>query len=251
MAAKNAETIHVLDRRIELCQPDGGFRTSLDSVMLASACPAGAGETLLDMGCGVGSAGLCVLARVPGAHLTGVDIQEDHVELAGKNAALNDVAACFTCNDIRDYDVESPAGRFDHIICNPPYMDAGAHLSSPKQAKALARGRAPDDSSAAFQDWLDAGFRLLKPGGSFTIIHRADAVDKIINGLGKRFGAVEIIPLWPRAGVEAKRVIVRARKDRKTPARILPGLALHEADGKYTEAADKILRGGEGLFLTG
>ena len=79
------------------------------------------------------------------------------------------------------------------------------------------------------------------------MIHRADAVDKIVQGLGKKFGQVEIIPLWPRAGQPAKRVIVRARKDSRSPAILHPGLVVHNADGSYTPDADRILRGGAAL----
>lgn len=75
-----------------------------------------------------------------------------------------------------------------------------------------------------------------------TMIHRADHVDKIVQGLGKSFGQIEIIPLWPRAGEPAKRVIVRAVKGRKTPALIHPGLVLHNPDGSYTLEADRVLR---------
>jgi tRNA1(Val) A37 N6-methylase TrmN6 len=56
------------------------------------------------------------------------------------------------------------------------------------------------------------------------------------------FGAMELLPLWPRAGIAAKRVLVRARKGARSPAKILPGLTLHEADGRFTDAAEAILR---------
>jgi len=81
------------------------------------------------------------------------------------------------------------------------------------------------------------------------MIHRADFVDKIVQGLGKKFGQIEIIPLWPRAGDPARRVIVRALKDRRSPAKIHPGIILHNEDGSYTAAADWILRKGEALFI--
>lgn len=266
-----AEKIHVLDKRVALYQPANGFRTSLDSVMLAAACPARAGDRVVDMGCGVGGAGFCVLARVPGAHLTGIDIQQSHIELAHENTGLNkDIVSFlrkqesdsgvspdpgvrrddktgikFICCDIRDYDVADKNERFDHVICNPPYMEAGAHTASPSEEKAVAKGH---NSSVSLQDWLDAAFRLLKNGGSLTIIHRADAVDRLIQGLGKRFGATEIIPLWPRAGQDARRVIIRAYKDRKSPARIHPGIVLHEEDGSYTTQADKVLRAAQAIL---
>ncbi len=235
------EPIHVLNRRVALYQPAQGFRTSLDSVMLAAACPAKAGQSVLDLGCGVGSAGLCLASRVPGIHLTGVEIQADHVALAEKNAALNGVPAAFTCADIRHY--KGPLQN--HVICNPPFSEAGKHLPSPSSAKAMARGHIEADCS--LKDWIDAGFRNLKNGGSLTLIHMAAETHTIVQALGKRFGAVEIIPLWPRAGVPAKRVILRAIKNRKTQAVIHPGLVLHEADGAYTAAADRILRDGGAL----
>lgn len=239
----NSEEIHVLDHRVRLLQPTDGFRTSLDSVMLAAACPAQSGETLLDLGCGVGGAGFCVLVRVPGSHLTGVDIQPDHVDLAVQNIALNNMEgrAAFITGDIRSLNIK----EFNHVICNPPYLDAGTHTPSPSAPKATALYHAEEDRSV--KDWVDAGFRNLKNGGSFTIIHRADHTDKIIQSFGKKFGAIEIIPLWPRAGETAKRVIIRALKNRKTPAKIHAGLVLHNIDGSYTGQADQILRGGAAI----
>ncbi|MCB1591230.1 MAG: methyltransferase [Alphaproteobacteria bacterium] len=236
------EPIAVLNRRVLLHQPANGFRTSLDSVMLAAACTVKSGQSVLDLGCGVGSAGLCVAARVPGIVLSGIDIQADHVALAEKNAALNGVAANFTCADIRNYE----GAPQDHVITNPPYAEAGKHMPSPSSSKALARGHIEEDLNVS--DWVEAGLRNVKNGGSLTLIHMAGETHTIIQALGKRFGAVEIIPLWPRAGVAAKRVILRAIRNRKTPSVIHPGLVLHEADGAYTQAAERVLRDGAGLF---
>ena len=245
--------IYVLDRRVRLLQPGtGGFRTGLDAVMLAAACPAKDGQAVLDLGCGVGGACLSLAARVPDLALSGIDVQAGLVALARRNAALNGrQGAAFKEGDIRARDV-LPESAFDHVICNPPYYDHGAHTPSPNPVRAAANGHMPRDSeegAAALQDWLDAAFRALKSKGTLTLIHDAAMVAQIVAGLGRRFGAVEIIPLWPKAGLPAKRVIVRAVKDRRSPATLHPGLVLHEADGTQTKAADAVLRGGEGLFL--
>jgi tRNA1(Val) A37 N6-methylase TrmN6 len=232
--------IFVLDKNVRLLQPAQGFRTSLDSVMLAAACPATGSERVLDMGCGVGGAAFCLLHRVPGLQVTGVDIQRDYIELAKGNIALNNKTnrIGFVTGDIRTYEAAEP---FDHVICNPPYLEAGHHTPSPSEG--LARARGHDEAEMSVKDWVDAGFRQLRSGGSLTVIHRADAVDRIIAALGRRFGAVEIIPLWPHQGENAKRVIVRARKDRKTPAILHAGIVLHNSDGSYTGEAERILRG--------
>lgn len=231
--------IYVLDKRVQLLQTAQGFRTSIDSVLLAAACPAKSGDHVLDMGCGVGSAGLCVLWRVKGVRLTGVEIQKESVELARENGALNGMECEFMQCDIREF----RGLGFNHVICNPPFLEAGTHNASPSESLAMARGHA--DSELTLKHWMDAGHKALKSGGSFTMIHRADHTDKIIQALGPRFGAVEIIPFWPHAGEPAKRVIVRAVKGRKTGCSLRPGIVLHGENEGYTAEAEAILRDGK------
>lgn len=235
------EEIYVLDKKVRLLQPAaGGFRTSLDSVMLAAACPAKAGDRVLDAGCGVGGAAFCLLWRVPDIRLTGVEWEDSYIELARGNSALNGKAAEFVLADIRDY---RPETAFDHVMVNPPYLEAGRHTPSPDEVRAQALGHQLRDLT--LEDWIRAAHRLLRSGGTLTLIYPAHGVDRIIRALGRKFGAIEIIPLWPKARQEAKRVIIRAIKDRQTPARLRAGLTLHEDNGDYTVAADKILRGGD------
>ncbi len=232
------DKIHVLDKRIALYQPAKGFRTSIDAVLLAAACPAKAGQSVLDLGCGVGSAGLCVLKRVGEVRLTGLDIQDDHVELAKKNAEENGFQATFLCGDVRGLKDE----RFDHVICNPPYLESGTHTQSPSPSRAKAMG------DTDVQIWVDAALRNLNGRGSLTMIHRADAIDDILYAFGGRFGNVEIIPLWPKIGKPAGRIVIRAVKDSNSPAILHAGLVLHQENGDYTQEAENILRNAAALI---
>lgn len=240
-----AQEITVLDKQVRLKQAKNGFRTSMDSVMLAAACPIKSGQMLLDMGCGVASAGLCVLFRVKDVSLIGVDIQEDHVALAIENAALNSMSdnAEFICSDVRFFKHEK---GFHHIVCNPPYLETGAHLRSPHDAKATAMGHEGDLKT---KDWVVNAARLLKPEGTLTMVHEAGKVDRILQAMEGRFGAIEIIPLWPKPEKVAKRVIIRAVKGRKSPLTLHSGLILHDQGGQYTVEAEEILREAKGLRL--
>lgn len=238
--------IHVLDKSLTLYQAPDGFRTSMDSVMLAAACPASKGQSILDLGCGVGSAGLCVLKRVEGTTLTGIDIQGNHTDIATENARANDMVqrVNFIRADIRSYPFTN-IGTFDHVICNPPYKEAGAHRQSPSEAKALAMGHTENDIS--LQSWISCAWYHIKGQGSLSMVHEAGQVDAILHALyskngGRRFGSVEIIPLYPKAGVPAKRVIIRAYKHKKSPSVIHHGIIMHEKDGSHTKEADDILR---------
>lgn len=210
--------------------------------MVAAACPAQDGDRVLDLGCGVGGAAFCLLERVRGAFISGIDIQPDYIDLARKNAGLNDKSdrIDFITSDIQSFCFSDLKQRAAHVLCNPPFLDAGTYIPSPDAGRATALGH--EGQEATLKHWIDCAFHNTKPGGSLTLIHRADYIDRIIQAMGKRYGQVEIIPLWPRAGVAAKRVIIRARRDRKTPAIIHPGLVLHDATGAYTPEAERILR---------
>lgn len=242
--------ISVLNKTLTLHQIDGGFRTSTDSVLLAAACPAKPGERVLDLGCGVGSAGLCVLKRIEGTTLLGLDIQNDHIAVANKNAAENkmDQRAEFICHDIRkDADID----LYHHVICNPPYKETGAHISSPSAKKAIAMGH--QDAEQTLQDWISFAWAHIKGQGSLSLIHEAGKTDEIVHKLyspkgGRRFGKIEIYPIFSKERQPAHRVIVRAWKHKKSGSILHKGIVMHNIDGAYSKDAEAILRHKEPLF---
>lgn len=242
------EEIYVLDKKVRLLQPEGGFRTSLDSVMLAAACPAMAGDRVLDLGCGVGGAAFCLSYRVDNLFIFGLDIQPDYIDLARKNAIINNnTDRCeFIVGNAGTFRFSALEQRVEHVLCNPPFLEAGDYTPSPDGGRATALGHLNQDMNLSI--WINCAFHALRSGGSLTMIHRADKVDKIIQALGKKFGQTEIFPLWPHANEVAKRVVIRALKDRRSPAKIHAGLVLHEASGGYTVQAEDVLRNANPLF---
>jgi tRNA1(Val) A37 N6-methylase TrmN6 len=76
------------------------------------------------------------------------------------------------------------------------------------------------------------------------MIHRAAKLPEIFAALEGRLGGVEIVPIRPRAGEAAGRILVRARKGSRAPFRLCAGLVLHDASGaKYTPETEAVLRG--------
>lgn len=168
-----------------------------------------------------------------------------------QNASLNGVSEqCrFFHGDIQREKVITD-NHFDVVVMNPPYLEGGAHLSSPEKIKATSHGE--DGSGASLEIWLKYAHRKLKQGGNLTLIHRADRMNDVITTLEKRrwFGSLIIYPLWPHEGEEAKRVIIRARKERYAPLVLKSGMVVHKADGQYTDAAQKLLSGGEAIVFS-
>jgi tRNA1(Val) A37 N6-methylase TrmN6 len=244
-ASPTATIDSVLGGRVTLHQPAAGYRAAIDPILLAAACPAESGETIVDLGCGVGTAALCLACRVPGVRCTGVDVQGELVDLANRNACENDLhdRVTFLAGDILDAALPIYARPSDHVIVNPPYLRRGTATASPNPAKALANIEGEADLAA----WVAAAFKAVRPGGTITFIHRADRLPELLALLGMRCGGLVIQPLHPKAGAAAHRVIVACRRDQRLPATLLPGLIVHEANGSFSSLAEGILRDGAPL----
>lgn len=247
----SAETTdRVLDGRVTVTQPSDGYRVAIDPVFLAAAVEVDPGARVLDLGCGVGTASLCLAARVADATIVGLDREPVFIAFAKANAISN---ACgprvdFLLGDLLMPPVELASqelavASFDHVMANPPYLKRGTATASAHPLKAAATV----EGAAALQDWVDAAARHLKPGGGLTMIHRADRLPDLIAALAPAFGAIRILPLLPKTGVAPKRVILKAALGGGGKPVELPGFILHEPDGRFTAAADNVLRAGAAL----
>lgn len=222
-----------------------GHRAGHDAILLAAAVPAHAGERAVEFGAGTGVAGLALARRVDGIGLTLAEIDPALVDLAQTNAAANGIAARAIVLDIG-----APAARFaeaglppdhaGHVMMNPPFHAADRHRASPDEAKRTAHL----DMGETLDVWSKAARRILKPGGCLTLIWRADELDRVLDVLERGFGAVEVIPIYPKPDAAAIRVLVRAIKGSRGPLQILPGLVLNDQQGHPTAAAEHVLQGG-------
>lgn len=234
---------HLLNGRVRYAQPARGFRSGIEPVLLAASVPVRAGQRVLEGGTGAGAGLLCLLTRVSGVEGVGIERDPDQAGLARENAAANGFSdlAVLTGN------IESvvPDGIFDHGFANPPYHPAAGTMS-PNQSRATAKRAAPD----LLAIWATVLTRPLKPRGTLSFIVPASLLPSCIAAMAAAGSpAAAILPLWPKSMVPAKLVIVRGIKGGRRPPRLLPGLVLHEADGRFTQAADAILRDAAALNL--
>jgi tRNA1(Val) A37 N6-methylase TrmN6 len=237
----------LLNGRVRLVQPDGGYRAAIDPVFLAAITDVRDGDRVLDVGTGTGAAALCLAARVAGASVVGLEQRADAAAFARRNAALNGLAERVRVveGDLLAPPPELRPGSFDRVMMNPPYLRADGASPPPDPWKAAANV----EGAARLPDWLRFADAMLKPRGMVTLVHRADRIDDILDALRGRFGGLVLVPLWPKVGQEAKRVLVAARKGARTPARLTAGVTVHGADGAYTAEAERILRGAGALEL--
>jgi tRNA1(Val) A37 N6-methylase TrmN6 len=231
----------LLGGRVRLLQPKSGYRAGMDAALLAAAAGGGAGERVLEAGCGPGAALLQAAVRAPDAVFTGLERDPAALDLARRSIALNglerrvqalsgDVEAGFRALGL---------DPFDAAFANPPFFDDPSALRGPHPAK---RGAWLADGG--LQAWTGFLLKAVREGGRIVMIHRADRLDDILALLGQGAGSFRIRPIHPFADQPAKRVLVQAIKAGKAPLILLPPLVMHDrAGGKHTAEADALLRG--------
>jgi len=237
-----------LGGRLSLVQPRRGHRAGTDAVLLAAAAGFPQGR-FADVGAGAGAVALAILSRSPGAGADLVEIDADLASLAAGNAARNGLAAqtrIFQL-DVCDRSVRRAAGladgEADAVVTNPPFFDPATVRVSPEPARARAYVFGGETGAAPLAAWIRACLAILKSGGRFVMIHRPEALTAIVAAAHNRLGALALLPVHPRAGAPAHRLLVSGVKGSKAPLRLASGLVLHEADGRLTGEADAIHRG--------
>lgn len=243
----------LLGGRLRLLQPARGHRAGHDALLLAASVPLDA-RRAVDLGAGVGTAGLAVAVRMPGAHVWLVEIDPAIAALAALNAARQsptlqdrvEVVVADIASLARPSGPALPAPRAaDVVLMNPPFNDPARHRLSPLENKALAHAAA----DLAMADWLKSAERLLEAGGRLRLIHRPEALETLLAALKGRFGAVSILPVHPTPHAPAIRLLIGAVKGRRTPPRLLPGFILADAKGRPTPEAEQVLREAAALPL--
>ena len=232
----------MLGGRLVLRQAANGHRAGTDAALLAALAPADAAGLLIDAGAGSGMVGLAIALRCPALQVHLCDIDASSVALADENLALNGLAARgrAVLVDVTRASERRAAGladdAADYVATNPPYLEAGGRLS-PDLDRARAHAMATPDG---LERWVRGCCAMLRPGGLFMMIHRADALGCALAVMQGRFGAIVMRAVHARAATPAIRVLLAARKGSRAKLVIAPPLVLHEADGRFTPLAQAV-----------
>lgn len=239
-----------LGGRLTIRQPAKGYRAGVDPVLLAASVPARTGESVLELGCGVGTAALCLAARVPNLALTGVELQPTYAALARENASSNALPLDVVEADLAALPSDLRQRQFTHVIANPPYFDRNAGSRASDTGREIAMG---EDLPLA--TWVEIAARRLAPKGTATFIHRAERLPDLLAAMGRHLGALECLPLQPRIDRVAKLILLRGRKNGRAAFRLHAPVVMHEGrkherdEESYTPHIRAVLRDGAALYF--
>ncbi|MCS6761902.1 MAG: methyltransferase [Candidatus Devosia symbiotica] len=240
-----------LGGRLTVSQPRHGFRAGLDSVLLGAAVSPGR-SNLLDMGCGVGTAAFVALTHAPAMQAVLVDQNLEMLMLAARNIADNslDQRARVLALDICAKGSERQAAgladnAFDVVIANPPFFADGSGTLAGDVGRAGSRHM----GAAALDHWVKTAAGCAAAGGEIIFVYPAENLTSLLSAFEQRFGAITLLPLTPRPGGAASRVLLRAIKGSRAPLTLLASRSLHDVQERgFNPAFDAIFRGSAWLY---
>lgn len=224
-------------------QPCGGYRFSIDSVLLADFAAAWCGEKVLDLGTGSGVI-LLLLAGRCGAlrEGVGVEIQEELWRAAMENIEENGLSGRLSarCGDFREKIVGLRAGSFDLVVSNPPFRRVGEGRRNPDRRKEIAR----HEIACTFPDLFAAARRFLSHRGSFAMISPAGRLPEILSlAAGSGIPPASVRLIHPFADAPANRVLFAGTRGRAQEPVFLPPLVVYSGPGRYHPETERILSG--------
>ncbi len=219
-------------KNLYLIQNPDSFCFGVDAVLLSHFAQVKKNNRVIDLGTGSGVIPLLLAGRYPHCHITGVELQPDMAQRAGRSVAMNALTDRITIlqQDIRRLEEAFPAASFDVVTSNPPYLPAGS-LVNPSEGKALAR----HEIALTLKDLMAQTAYLLKPGGHFFLIHRPQRLADIMV-LGRQCG---LEPKWmqmvhPYGHKPPTMVLLQMTKHGRPELKNHPPLVIYHPDGTYT-----------------
>ena len=206
-----------------IIQNPDNFCFGIDAVCLSNFAVVKKGEVVLDLGTGTGILPILLCAKTEGLHFTGLEIQEESVNMARRSVEMNGLSHKIQIDlgDIREGSDIYPPNHFDVITVNPPYI-AGGNLNK-SDAKAIAR----HEIACSLTDVVALSARLLRTGGRLYMVHRPHRlIDVLCTLRSTKLEPKTIQFIQDRPELEPSLVLIEAIDCGKPMVKVLPTLFL-------------------------
>jgi tRNA1Val (adenine37-N6)-methyltransferase len=227
--------------RLVVTQSAGGYRFSIDAILLAAGIRPKPGDTILDLGAGCGIISLILAFRHPEVHIHAVELQSELIELARANVADNHMADRI---EVFQADMCSLPGGwlikpFDWIVSNPPYHRSDTGRINPNNQRALARHEIAMDLAQL----LACARRMLRTGGRLALIYPAErTADLLVQMRRECIEPKYLQSVHSQSGQAARLVIVHGIHGARPGLQMAAPLEVYRPDGGYTDAVKDFMR---------
>ncbi len=229
------ERIDDLQRNgLKIIQKTDGFCFGMDAVLLSGFASVRSGEHVLDLGTGTGIIPLLLSAKTEGEHFTGLEIQKEIAEMAGRSVALNGLEGKIDIvnGDIKEASRIFGAASFDVVTTNPPYMNDTHGLKNPAEVKAISR----HEVLCTLEDVVREGARVLKPGGRMYMVHRPHRLIEILGTMARhKLEPKRMKMVHPFRDREANMVLIEAVRGGGAWMKVEAPVIVYQEPGVYSD----------------
>ena len=234
------EQIDTLLNGYKLIQDKEKFMYGIDAVLLSGFALSlvNKGDSLVDLGTGTGIIPLLLQSVSKGKEFTGLEVQTESAQMAQKSVELNNLPNVrIITGDIKNVNQLFLKHSVEIVTCNPPYMINEHGRQCGTDAKSIAR----HEVLCTLDDVISAAEYLLKPHGTFCMIHRPFRLPEIFTTLAKYLLEPKRMQLiYPFADKEPNMVLIEAKKNAQPWLKNEPPLIVRESSGEYTKQVDDI-----------
>lgn len=232
---KDGERIDELERKgYRIIQDKNRFCFGMDAVLLSGFAEVREGENVLDLGTGTGIIPLLLEAKTEGEHFTGLEIQEESAEMAGRSVLLNDLQDKIDIvkGDIKEASKIFGGAAFDIVTCNPPYMTEHHGVKNFEEPKAIAR----HEIKCNLEDVIRETAKVLKPGGRFYMVHRPRRLVEIIRLMREyKIEPKRLRMVHPFKNKDANMILIEGYRGGGAMMKVEAPLIVYQSQGVYTE----------------
>jgi len=227
--------------RLQILQKKKGYRYTIDSVLLAHFVEPNKGERILELGAGSGVISLLLAFRNPGVRVTGLELQSELAEMAGRSISINGLEDRVNMipGDVRNAAELLEARSQDVVVFNPPYRKMGSGKLNPGREKALAR----HEIAGSVTDFLRAASYALEPGGRVCLIYPCSRmVEAIYRMRVEKMEPKRLRMVHSRPGSRGDFILVEGIKGGGEELAVLPPLFVYQEGEKYSEELEALFR---------
>lgn len=168
---------------VTIIQKKRGYRFSADSILLADFPDLTGVTKAVDLGTGSGVIAILLAKRSQELSVVGIELQGTLFDLAVRNVDLSALSDRIEVvkGDLKSIKERFEAGRFDLVICNPPYYPLGKGRIGPNLERTVAR----HEVAVTLADIIEASEYLLRDGGRVAVVYPAGRYNEAISVMRK------------------------------------------------------------------
>lgn len=236
MLKANERIDDLMYKGLSIIQSSEGYCFTQDSILLSHFVSSGIGETLIDLGTGSGILAILAAKKTQAGKIFGIEIQERLADMAVRSVILNKLEDKITIvkGKMQEAHLMLGQGIADAVCTNPPYLKKGK-----QQNGEIDICRA--EIAVTLREVLIAAEKLLKFGGDFYMVHRADRLTEIMSLMRKvKIEPKKLIPIQPTQDKEISTIIIIGKKGGKPSLRFCAPIVVYDTEGNMSETTKKI-----------